>query len=34
METLIFDLKKQIIEALNLEDVTPDDIDTNAPLFV
>ena len=34
METLIFDLKKQIIEALNLEDITPDDIDTNAPLFV
>jgi len=31
---LIFDLKKQIIEALNLEDITPDDIDTNAPLFV
>ncbi|HPV87930.1 MAG TPA: phosphopantetheine-binding protein [Bacteroidales bacterium] len=34
METLILDLKKQIIEALNLEDITPDDIDTNAPLFV
>ncbi|MFA6927353.1 MAG: acyl carrier protein, partial [Bacteroidales bacterium] len=34
METLILDLKKQIINALNLEDITPDDIDTNAPLFV
>ncbi len=34
MEELILELKKQIIEALNLEEITPDDIDTNAPLFV
>ncbi|MDR2557158.1 MAG: phosphopantetheine-binding protein [Bacteroidales bacterium] len=26
-------LKEQIIAALNLEDITPDDIDSNAPLF-
>jgi len=26
-------LKKLIIEALNLEDLSPDDIDTEAPLF-
>ncbi len=26
-------LKQQLIEALNLEDMTPDDIDTEAPLF-
>ena len=26
-------LKELIIEALNLEDLTPDDIDTEAPLF-
>lgn len=34
MEHLILDLKKQIIEVLNLEDITPEDIDENAPLFV
>lgn len=33
MENLILDLKKQIIEALNLEDVTPEDISSDAPLF-
>lgn len=33
MEELIQTLKEQIIEALNLEDITPDDIDANAPLF-
>jgi acyl carrier protein len=33
MEELILDLKKQLIEALNLEDITPEEIDTNAPLF-
>lgn len=33
MEELILELKKEIIEALNLEDVTPDDIDDNASLF-
>ena len=26
-------LKKEIIDVLNLEDVTPDDIDNDAPLF-
>ena len=34
MEELISELKKQIIEALNLEDLEPEDIETNAPLFV
>ncbi len=33
MEELILELKQQIIEALNLEEMTPDDIDTDAPLF-
>ena len=33
MEDLVFELKKEIIEALNLEDVTPEDIDADAPLF-
>ena len=33
METLILELKKKIIEALNLEEMTPDDIDADAPLF-
>ena len=33
MEELILNLKKQLIEALNLEEITPDDIDTEAPLF-
>jgi len=33
MEELILNLKKQLIEALNLEEVTPEQIDTNAPLF-
>ena len=33
MEELILDLKKQLIEALNLEDITPEDINTDAPLF-
>ena len=33
MEELIQRLKEQIIEALNLEDITPDDIDNEAPLF-
>ena len=30
MEELILQLKKQIIEVLNLEDVRPEDIDENA----
>jgi acyl carrier protein len=33
MEELIANLKKQVIEQLNLEDLTPDDIDSKAPLF-
>ena len=33
MEELILKLKEQIIEVLNLEEMTPDDIDTDAPLF-
>ena len=33
MEELVEELKKEIIEALNLEDTTPEDIDANAPLF-
>ncbi len=33
MNGLIDQLKTQIIEALNLEDMTPQDIDAEAPLF-
>lgn len=33
MEELIKKLKLELIEALNLEEVTPDDIDSEAPLF-
>lgn len=33
MERLIEELKAKLIEALNLEDMTPADIDTEAPLF-
>ena len=33
MDELILKLKVEIIEVLNLEDVTPADIDENAPLF-
>ena len=33
MEELILKLKNEIIEVLNLEDVKPEDIDENAPLF-
>lgn len=33
MEQLIEQLKKELIEELNLEDLTPQDIDENAPLF-
>lgn len=33
MEQLILELKQEIIKALNLEDVTPEDIDDDAPLF-
>ena len=34
MENLIEELKNEIIEVLNLEGMTPADIDENAPLFV
>jgi acyl carrier protein len=33
MEELIYKLKGQIIEALNLEEMKPEDIDSEAPLF-
>ena len=33
MEELILKLKQEIIEALNLEEVKPEDIDENASLF-
>lgn len=33
MEELIQNLKVEIIEVLNLEEMEPDDIDTDAPLF-
>ncbi|WP_018108795.1 phosphopantetheine-binding protein [Bacteroides propionicifaciens] len=33
MNQLIQTLKEQLIEALNLEDITPEDIETSAPLF-
>ncbi len=34
MEQLIAKLKIEIIEVLNLTELSPDDIDENAPLFV
>lgn len=33
MPELIDTLKAQVIEALNLEEMTPEDIDADAPLF-
>ncbi|MGM9768699.1 MAG: phosphopantetheine-binding protein [Candidatus Cryptobacteroides sp.] len=33
MENLETKLKSQLIDALNLEDMSPEDIDTEAPLF-
>lgn len=33
MEELILELKKEIIKVLNLEDMAPEDIDSQAPLF-
>ncbi len=33
MKETILKLKQEIIEALNLEDIHPEDIDDNAPLF-
>lgn len=32
-ETLALELKKQLIEALNLEEITPEEIESDAPLF-
>ena len=33
MDELILELKNEIIESLNLEDVKPENIDPDAPLF-
>ena len=33
MEELMLELKKEIIEVLNLEDMTPDDLEDDSPLF-
>ncbi len=33
MEALKEEFKLKLIEALNLEDITPEDIDSSAPLF-
>lgn len=33
MDDLVLELKRLIIETLHLEDVTPDQIDSNEPLF-
>lgn len=33
MEDLIFELKRQLIEVLNLEEMEPNEIETDAPLF-
>ncbi|HAN18036.1 MAG: acyl carrier protein [Bacteroidetes bacterium GWC2_33_15] len=33
MEALIHKIKEQVIEVLNLEEIEPQDIDTDAPLF-
>ncbi len=33
MEALQQEFKEKLIDALNLEDLTPEDIDTSAPLF-
>lgn len=33
MEQIIRQLKEQIVEALNLEEITPEEIDAEAPLF-
>ncbi len=34
MQNLELEIKQLIIGSLQLEDITPDDIDTDAPLFV
>lgn len=33
MQALIDDIKLMIIDTLNLEEISPDDIETDAPLF-
>ena len=33
MEDLIKNLKEQLVDELNLEEINPEDIDTDAPLF-
>ena len=33
MDEMILKLKQEIIEVLNLEDIKPEDIDNDAPLF-
>jgi len=33
MEELIIELKKEIINVLNLEGIAPEDVDADAPLF-
>ena len=33
MEEIISQLKEQLIDALNLEDISPEDMDPKAPLF-
>ena len=33
MEQLVQELKEALIESLNLEDITPDEIEDEAPLF-
>lgn len=33
MEELILELKQEIIKTLNLEEMTPEEIDADAPLF-
>ncbi len=33
MQDIILELKEEIIKALNLEDMSPENIDENAPLF-
>ncbi len=33
MEQLILELKQHLIEELNLEDITPEEIEDDAPLF-
>jgi len=34
MDELVEKLKNEIIQALNLEDIKPEDIDPSAPLFI